>query len=180
MKKLGTSPSHLLVLSLLAVACSGASDGGEGDGRTAVFLAFAEDFRGYHSWNSFDVTANAAEVGITDGSQLTAYMKALPPHDSHEFPVGTIIVKEATGGTEAHEIFAMVKRGGGFNVTLPGWEWFELKALDDGRDGVLTAWRGVGPPAGETYGGDPNVGCNKCHAGCPDGVCAPELSLDNF
>ncbi len=182
MSRLGSRSTLLaLVPLLLLAACGGPADEDEGeDGRSDVFLAFAQDFRGYHSWHSFDVTSGAAAVGITDGSQIAAYMNELPPHGGSEYPIGTMIVKEATGGTESHEIFAMVKRGGGFNTTLPGWEWFELKNLDDAQDSVTVVWRGVGPPAGESYGGDPNVGCNKCHADCQDGVCAKQLSLDNF
>ena len=76
----------------------------------------------------------------------------------------------------------MVKRGGGFNAGLPGWEWFELVNLDDGSDGVKINWRGFGPPDGsETYGGDASSGCNTCHLACGnDGVCATPLNLTNF
>ena len=38
-------------------------------------------------------------------------------------------------------------------------------------------WRGLGPPNGESYGGDPNA-CNTCHQTCGAGfdfVCAPAL-----
>jgi hypothetical protein len=146
-----------------------------------LFIAFAEDFRGYHSWEGIDVTGDASLAGITDGSLVLAYLNRRPPTGSTEFPVGTMIVKEATGGTETHQIFAAAKRGGGYNSAAPGWEWFELENLADGNDGVRIVWRGVGPPAGETYGGDPNGGCNTCHQQCGnDGVCAPALALTNF
>lgn len=145
------------------------------------FLAFADDFRGYHDWTHYDVTDDADLVGIHDGSTVLEYINHLPPSGSTQFPVGTIIVKEATGGTQAHELFAMVKRGGGYNAGAPGWEWFEVQNLDNGCDGVRIVWRGVGPPAGETYGGDPNAGCNTCHTDCGnDAVCAKPLNLANF
>jgi len=142
------------------------------------FLAFAENFRGYHGWTHFDVTDDADLVGIHDGSTVLEYINRLPLSGSQEFPVGTMVVKEATGGTLEHELFAMAKRGGGYNPDAPGWEWFELQNLDDGCDGVRVIWRGVGPPAGETYGGDPDAGCNRCHTDCEnDAVCAKPLNL---
>jgi hypothetical protein len=171
--------------ALALAACGGggssANDADAGDGTSDVFLAFAKDFRGYHSWEAFDVTGGAELAGIHDGSTVMEYVNRLPPSGATEFPVRTIIVKEATGGTIPHEIFGMVKRGGGFNSGLPGWEWFELENLDDGTDSVKIVWHGFGPPAGETYGGDANSGCNTCHFECGnDGVCAKELSLDSF
>ena len=75
----------------------------------------------------------------------------------------------------------MVKRGGGFNSGAPGWEWFDLQLLDDGKDGVSIVWRGFGPPAGDTYGGDATSGCNTCHTACDnDAVCAKPLALSKF
>jgi hypothetical protein len=147
----------------------------------STYLAFAQDFHGYHSWSSYDVTADADLVGIHDGSQVTEYINRPPPSGSGEFPLGTLVVKEATGGTIPHEIFAMAKRGGGFNSAATGWEWFELENLDCMDDRVKILWRGVGPPLGEMYGGDPNAGCNACHADCGnDAVCAKALHLSNF
>ncbi len=74
-----------------------------------------------------------------------------------------------------------MKRGGGYNSGAPGWEWFDLALLDDASDGVRIVWRGVGPPAGETYGGDPAAGCNSCHVACDnDAICAKPLALGNF
>jgi len=159
---------------------SGGADGGTSDG-DQVFVPFAKDFTGYHSWDSFDVTGGAELAGIHDGSTVMEYINKLPPSGLTEFPIGTIIVKEATGGTIPHEIFAMVKRGGGFNSGLPGWEWIELANIDDGTDRVNFVWYGFGPPNGEAYGGDSSNGCNTCHFACGnDGVCAKELALTNF
>ncbi len=161
-----------------AVALAGCSGAGEEPAREQkdVFVAFAADFRGFHSWPAYDVTEDADLVGIHDGSTVMEYINALPPAGATSFPVGTVIVKEATGGTQAHEMFAMVKRGGGYNSGAPGWEWFELE--NTGTDDVIIVWRGVGPPSGETYGGDPNGGCNKCHVDCGnDAVCAKALDL---
>jgi hypothetical protein len=166
------------VACIAACGSSGASSPGD---KPEVLVAFPENFRGYHSWESFDVTFDADLVGIHDGSKVTEYLNMRPAPGSTEFPVGTLIVKEATGGTIPHEIFAMVKRGGGYNAGAPGWEWFELQNLDNGKDQVKFVWRGFGPPKGELYGGDPNAGCNKCHSDCGnDAVCAKPLALSNF
>jgi hypothetical protein len=72
----------------------------------------------------------------------------------------------------------MVRRGGTYNRQLPGWEWFEITPVDDHRSHIV--WRGVGPPKGEEYGGDPNGSCNTCHAVCPAGTCSAVLRLENF
>ncbi len=175
----------LAPLSLLVTACNGGG-GGNAPSETSscngdVFVAFAKDFRGYHSWDGFDVTDGAELAGIHDGSTVIEYINHQPSGGLSEFPLCTIIVKEATGGTIPHELFAMVKRGGGFTSGLPGWEWFELANLDDGQDSVKIVWQGFGPPKGETYGGDVNSNCNTCHNACGnDGVCAQELNLANF
>jgi hypothetical protein len=172
------------LLAILAASCGGGSGsangaGGAGDG--TPFLAFGKDFQGYHGWASFDVTDDADLAGIHDGSTVIEYVNQLPASGLSEFPQKTIIVKEATGGTIAHELFAMVKRGGGFNAALPGWEWFELENLDDGTDSVKIVWHGFGPPKGDMYGGDSGSGCNTCHLACGnDGVCATPLNLSNF
>lgn len=182
------SARRVLLTALAALVSAGAGCGGGGgsgddaaSGSSATtFIAFAKDFAGYHDWQSYDVTGDADLAGIHDGSTVTEYINHLPPSGLSEFPLGTIIVKEATGGTIPHELFAMVKQGQGFNDALPGWFWFELENRDDGSVGII--WEGVGPPDGETYGGDPNAGgCNACHLGCGnDGVCAKPLNLANF
>jgi hypothetical protein len=166
-----------------ALACGGGSDDAAGGGSTSsqCFLAFSKDFQGYHAWSPYDVTNDADLAGIHDGSTVIEYLNRAPPSGASEFPVGTIIVKEATGGTIPHELFAMVKRGCDFNAALPGWEWFELQNLDDGSDGVKIVWQGFGPPNGDSYGGDAGSGCNTCHLACDnDGVCATPLKLSNF
>jgi hypothetical protein len=105
----------------------------------------------------------------------TVYINEVPAPGATEFPVGTIIVKttEADG-----KIFARAKRGGTFNSKgSVGWEWFEL--IETAKGEIVVKWRGVGPPLGEVYGGDPNAGCNQCHklAVANDYVLAPGLML---
>ncbi|HEV8551738.1 MAG TPA: hypothetical protein VGQ57_21970 [Polyangiaceae bacterium] len=175
-----------VVFAVALGACGGGgggspSGGGDDGDDSTPFLAFAKDFTGYHSWQGLDVTGGADLAGIHDGSTVIEYLNHEPPSGRSDFPKKTIIVKEATGGTIPHEIFAMVKRGAGFNSGLPGWEWFELENIDDGSDRVNIVWHGFGPPNGEAYGGDSTNGCNTCHLACGnDGVCAKELALENF
>jgi hypothetical protein len=166
--------------------CSGgdesASDPNAGD-TPSVFVAFAANFAGFHDWQAFDVTKDAAPGMVHPDAQLIEYLNKPPPSGSEEFPVGTIIVKEGTDGDPlTRAFFAMVKRGGGYNSDgAPGWEWFELRNAPDGGPGVQIVWRGVGPPLGEVYGGDPNAGCNTCHHDCGnDAVCAPSVLLSQF
>lgn len=176
--------SAAVVFAVAGASCGGGGGStdasGGADGNTP-FIAFGKDFQGYHGWTGYNVTNDAELAGIHDGSTVIEYLNHAPPSGLSEFPLGTIIVKEATGGTIPHELFAMVKRGGGFNPALPGWEWFELQNLDDGSDGVQIIWHGFGPPSGDTYGGDAGSGCNTCHLACGnDGVCATPLNLANF
>jgi hypothetical protein len=121
--------------------------------------------------------SSGAAAGSTHvAGTRTVYINRKPPAGATEFPVGTIIVKvtDADG-----KIFARAKRGGNFNPKgAVGWEWFEL--LETAQHDVALKWRGVGPPLGETYGGDPNAGCNLCHKAAPtsDYVLTPGLGFE--
>ncbi|HEY4182582.1 MAG TPA: hypothetical protein VGM90_37375 [Kofleriaceae bacterium] len=143
-----------------------------------VFLAFSSSFADFRSWNFFH--SDGPPAGTQPDPVLgprSQYINTIPPTGSTEFPVGTIIVEVRENGT--NQILAGVKRGGDYNATgAINWEWFELT-----ENPVTIAWRGVGPPAGETYGGDPNGGCNSCHAACGadnDYVCSAHLQLSGF
>ena len=191
-----------LALLVAALATSGCTGGGSADGgdepancpavffpdggsdpayaNGRAFVAFACNFDGYKGWPSFFLDGGFNGGSVHASGPRTEYINRTPPHGSGTFPVGTIIVKELQADGL---IFAMVKRGGGYNESgASGWEWFELNP--DGGAGVghdvnLT-WRGVGPPAGETYGGDPTT-CNACHRGAGnDSVPSPALQLSNF
>lgn len=136
---------------------------GEGE-----FVAFQDDFAPYADWDGWLVAS--APVGPThlDGDRWV-FANTLPPTGSASFPVGTILVKEARNGPEPEDwdIFAMVKRGGGFNLLgAYGWEWFELEWVG----GVVAiAWRGEEPPELSGYecvSTDPSApagDCNACH-----------------
>jgi len=151
----------LVVSSLpVAVGCS-SKDADASDAGTQTYLAFASNFEGYEDWPHAPATADGAASGVHALGPMTVYWNQTPPHGSTEFPVGTIIVKQTDPGVTPAQVFAMVKRGGNYNASgARDWEWFELEVT--GGDVVRILWRGVGPPNGETYGGDPTT-CNTCH-----------------
>jgi hypothetical protein len=164
-----------VALGAILGACSGGAPADDGT-TPETFLAFSSTFADFRKWESFHSDGPAAGTQPPDVlGPRTQYLNKRPPKGSTEFPVGTIIVEAREFGSKL--IFAGVKRGGGFNAGAPGWEWFELSEAADGT--VSIVWRGVGPPNGETYGGDPN-GCNSCHAGCGAGndfICSSKLKL---
>lgn len=157
-------------------ACGTSS--GPGDA-SETFLAFSSTFAPFRSWTSFhsDGPTDDGTVPADVLGPRTQYINTPPPHGASEFPVGTVIVEARESGLQ--KIFAGVKRGGGFNTGgATNWEWFELTDAP-----VTIVWRGVGPPLGDTYGGDPSGGCNACHAKCGaanDYVCSPRLALGAF
>lgn len=135
------------------------------------FVALERDFQDFTSWTKVDLSHRPA-VGATHAEgEAHEYINQMPPPGARTFPVGTILVKtvkakaapgDAGAPDRSADVFAMVKRGGGYNRNgSPGWEWFELRRRDDDTLGIV--WRGINPPNGEGYGGDPAGGCNSCH-----------------
>lgn len=185
------TPTRILACALagLSIAgCSAGSSGGPSETTSGTFVAFASDFSGFHSWSSTPGEGppgapqppTSADGGLHAGP-LTTYINQKPPHGSTSFPVGTIIVKEpTTPPLTERQIFAMVKRGGGYNSSgATDWEWFELRNVDENN--VTIVWRGVGPPTGEAYASTPNL-CNDCHgmARSNDFVWTVGLKLSSF
>jgi hypothetical protein len=154
----------LLPISGLALLGCGPGGGGGAPVEGDTFLAFASSFKDFRTWESFPVDEVDDATVHTTGPRVE-YLNERPDDGSSAFPVRTIIVKEFTEGALAdRKVFAMVKRGGDYNLKgAAGWEWFELQNLDDSTVDIV--WRGVGPPVGEKYGGDPNASCNSCHKG---------------
>jgi hypothetical protein len=166
---------HRLALGVtIAIAVAGCSGGGSASPAMGDFVAQNTNFRGYRTWTSFTIDDGQAAGATHVAGKRTIYINQLPPAGATEFPIGTIIVKEtAIDG----KIFARAKRSPDWNPTgAVGWEWFEL-LTKAGATGIF--WRGLGPPAGEVYGGDPNAGCNMCHKLAPnnDFVLTPALML---
>lgn len=170
-----------LALGLLGAACAPAEQAPDPGAASDTFLAVDSSFTGFRTWEPFKLSPGSNGTIHTAGAR-TEYLNRAPPPGSTSFPVGTIIVKESDDGPIAdRQVFARVKRGGGYNAAgAAGWEWFELKNVDEQR--VTRVWRGVGPPVGEKYGGDPNGGCNGCHGAAKDNdfVLSPPLQLEMF
>jgi hypothetical protein len=146
----------------------------------APFIAFATTFQGFRGWTSFHSDGPPAGSYPPDVlGPRTQYINQRPGHGQHTFPVGTVIVEARESGTRP--IFAAVKRGAGYNPRgALDWEWFELAEQKSGV--VEVVWRGLGPPAGQTYGATGASTCNECHANCPvnDSICSPKLALVGF
>jgi hypothetical protein len=162
-------------LALAALAGCGGTSSETTDGGS-IFVAFAADFAGFSTWEKVQFESGAMKDATHVAGKRTVYINRKPPAGATSFPLGTVIVKvtDADG-----KIFARAKRSATFNPKgAVGWEWFEL--LETAQHDVVIKWRGVGPPIGETYGGDPNAGCNLCHKGAPasDNVLTPGLGLE--
>ncbi len=170
-----------VAIAMSLAACAPAESGSGPEPAGDTFLAVDSSFTGFRTWESFPLPAGSSLTIHTSGAR-TEYLNRAPAPGRTAFPVGTIIVKESDDGPiDARQVFARVKRGGGYNAAgAAGWEWFELKNVDEER--VTRVWRGVGPPVGEKYGGDPNGGCNGCHGAAKDNdfVLSPQLQLEMF
>lgn len=181
-----TAASRTLgALATLLVVAGGAACGGNADASSSessgCFLAFNTQYDGFRSWKSYAYDGGSeGDAGVHIAGPRTEYVNELPPDGSTSFPVGTMIVKEVGADDPPnHHLFAMVKRGCDFNANgAKGWEFMEVQ---EQPSGATLVWRGVGPPAGENYGGDPN-GCNSCHAACSDNdsVCSAQIRLSRF
>jgi hypothetical protein len=155
--------------------------------RAEPFIALERDFQGFDDWHRIELPKRDAQ-GVTHlAGDAVEYVNQVPKPGQKAFPVGTILVKKMTSGERRDEMFAMVKRGGGFNAAgAHGWEWFELAERED--DSIGIKWRGIDAPFGESYSrtaddskeeGDPMGGCNGCHemATKNDFVLTAELTL---
>jgi hypothetical protein len=162
------------------LGCGAGQGPDEGTSQAATYIAFERSFLEFRSWPSHHFIATEPTAGdVHTSGPRTEYINTQPPTGSVAFPLGTIIVKEIESD-DLHRTFAMVKRGGTFNVTgAIAWEWFELYDVDT-HPKIL--WRGVGPPSDKVYGGDPNTGCNGCHAAANgnDSVLSDALNLSHF
>jgi hypothetical protein len=150
-----------LWLSVLgASACTGHAEQSLADTREP-FIALERNFQGFQGWARVDLS-DRPEQGTTHlAGETHEYVNSPPQQGAKAFPVGTIFVKTVENKKKS-DIFAMVKRGNGFNASgASGWEWFGLRTRPDGS--VAIVWRGVNAPDGESYGGDPLGGCNGCH-----------------
>jgi len=174
--------THLGWLAVAAFTVLGCGDAGDA-GAPDEFVPNETTFNGFHDWPTAAATAPGdASDGLHGVGPLEVYWNHSPPHGSTSFPVGTIIVKESEEADPTQRIvFAMVKRGGGFNAAgARGWEWFSLSNNADGT--VMPLWGGLAAPIGQTYANQPIGDCNGCHAqvSSNDYVWDSALQLANF
>ena len=127
-----------------------------------TFVALERDFQGFRAWAGGSFEEKPAR-GQTHYAGEQGYFIRGPERRAKEFPVGTMIVKQARLPSRPEgQLFAMVKRGGEYNGKgARGWEWFELALREDQT--VAIKWRGLNAPSGEGYGSDPHGSCNSCH-----------------
>ncbi|HEY1694426.1 MAG TPA: cytochrome P460 family protein [Polyangiaceae bacterium] len=172
-----------IAVALCLLGCTGASGDEPDGGVPSEFVASESDFCGFHGWSTAQASAvNDAGDGLHGVGPLEVYWNQAPPHGSTTFPVGTVIVKETEEADVTQRVvFAMVKRGDGFNSGgANGWEWFSLQ--DDASGCATILWRGVVAPPGQTYANQAIGDCNGCHAlaNANDYVWDSALDLGNF
>ncbi len=162
----------LFVAPLLLAVASGCT---ETEPPEAVFIALQRDFAGFESWPRYFV-GNSPLPGHSVGDRF-GYIKQLAPKGAAAYPVGSIIVKTVESGATKQEwaLFAMAKRGGGFNAAgAKDWEFFTLRFSTSGVPVIVS--RGSNPADGDadgdadggtTGGGYGSTGsgstCNRCH-----------------
>jgi hypothetical protein len=177
--------SRVAVTLALLIAGSGAGcldnkleDTGDA-GVKRVFIAQTHDFANYMDWTTSEQNVMDDHGGVI--GTTTVYLSETPDKDTHEFPIGAILVKTMKPvDSDDMTIHAMSKRGSGFNAKgALGWEYFEL--LLSKTDVPYILWRGETPPSGEMYqvllgannrssGATPEGDCNSCHASGQDGL----------
>jgi hypothetical protein len=173
-----------VVASVLVGGCGGSGAGDTDAGAPATFVAYESNFDDFHQWSSAPAasTGDDAGDGLHGLGPLRVYWNEAPPHGADAFPVGTIIVKETEeSDVTARTVFAMVKRGDGFNSGgANGWEWFSLIDNTDGSVSIL--WRGVVAPPGQTYSNQKIGDCNGCHLSAASNDCVWDdaLQLSKF
>lgn len=150
--------------TLLCVG-AGCSDAPAG----SVYIALDSDFADFASWTRIFVGEGPLE-GHPAG-QRYGYIKELAPAGSTSYPVGARIVKTVENGApESWDVFAMAKRGAGYNTGgAVGWEYFTFKLTPQGVPVLFS--RGSNPVDPETDGGTSpgyvhsvnGVTCNRCH-----------------
>ena len=152
-----------LALALLL----GCGDGGDPPVEPGGFIALTDDFRDFRTWPRVAV-GDAALAAHPEGPRF-AYANRPPPPAGERYPVGTILVHSIEPGEDltTWELFAMAKRGGGYNAAgAVDWEFFHLEL--SARGVPVIAARGLNPTVLRAYVGvgptSQGSGCNRCHA----------------
>lgn len=172
-----------LVASLFVAGAGGCGEAGapQDDAPPPVFIALQRDFADFRAWPRTDL-GSIALAGHPPGPRA-AYVNHALPAGATAYPVGTIIVKAITAHPDdpaSWALFAMVKRGGGFNADgARDWEFFTLRIVGDTP---VILGRGLNPPSdgdGDPYHATDGIGCNACHgtedARAGDSILSPAL-----
>ncbi|MBE2187874.1 MAG: cytochrome P460 family protein [Desulfobulbaceae bacterium] len=149
----------IIFASFIMVSCSDDDDKSPTD-----FNAKDSDFQNFRTWTlvaekkGADPALGMAHGGNDENVKRKIYIKQNVSVGSNgEYPIGTIIVKEALKGDGSTlAITAMTKRVKSFNTDHKGWEWFML--ADNGavaKDANGGDMRGANLMDGM---------CNGCHA----------------
>jgi hypothetical protein len=156
--------ARICSIVILAAALAGCG-GAQGD----VYIALQSDFAPYESWPK--VALGDAPLAGHPAGQRFGYVSARAAAGATQYPVGTVIVKTVEAVPDdvtKWDLFAMVKRGGGYNGGgARDWEFFILK-LTAQRTPVIVD-RGANPSdagdGGSIYGDGAmgGVTCNACH-----------------
>lgn len=120
----------LFSFSLLVTSCKKDEDP---DPEPVEFVADNATFNGISTWTlggeffGMDPALGGAHGGNDSTVTRSVYFKADVAPSNGAYPTGAVITKYShnTGGTLS-QYTAMVKRGGDFNTTGNGWEYFML------------------------------------------------------
>lgn len=153
------SPARALATFVLLLGCgSDAPLAAEPGG----FIAMSDAFRDFRTWPR--VAISATEDVPDPSLPYFAYTNQPAPPAGSTYPVGTLIVHtiELTDDPATWEVFAMARRGGGYNPDgAHGWEFFRL-GFSRGEVPVIIS-RGFAPTDSGSYSAK-GSNCNTCHA----------------
>ena len=132
------------------------------DTQPQEFVADNSTFSGFMSWplETTNLGPDPALGASFPGNDMTVYRKIYFKNGQDPvnglYPQGTVIVKHSFNPAfTLNECKAMVKRGGSFNTTGNGWEWFILNP-----DGTIAVDNDGNPLRGANLA---EGECTTCH-----------------
>ncbi len=158
----------IAILGLAGALALGGCSEGSGGGSSNVYIPLPNDFIPFREWTRIFLGDGPLE-GHPAGPRY-GYVKIKP--GPTEYPIGAIIVKTVESGTpQQWDVFAMAKRGGGYNAGgATNWEFFTMIINDSDTAIIVNA--GTNPQDADRDAGlghgysDPSgtgITCNRCH-----------------